>query len=261
MTNSGADVVVMIHGLCCTGDVWRNFRGRFEAGGWRVSTPTLRPDCRVVCDPPPALTRLGLGDYASDLEREISRIVRDTGHAPALIGHSMGGLLAQMLCARAPVRAAVLLAPVPAGRSSVVVRSLWALRDLLRPASRHEPFRIGRRAAFHRLFNRATPAVREREWKALVYESPRVARELAVDRPQADPRAVSVPTLTIGGGKDRFVPPRVARRVAARYAPGGGLYREYAGRGHWLLDEPGWEEVASLCVEFVSAAVAPRAEP
>src|SRR4029079_6176849 len=94
--------VMMVHGMCCTGDVWQQFREFFEARGTRVYTPTLRPLARGTVNERPnrALREIGFAEYIADLEEEIARIERETGKTPVVIGHSMGGLLAQMLAER-----------------------------------------------------------------------------------------------------------------------------------------------------------------
>ena len=65
---------LLIHGMCCTGDVWRNFRDFYESRDIRVFTPTLRPHDRVRGRPPATLRALRFGDYLADLENEIDRI-------------------------------------------------------------------------------------------------------------------------------------------------------------------------------------------
>ena len=56
---------------------------------------------------PPALATTSLADYAADLEK----LIGEMKTPPILVGHSLGGLLAQMLAARCDVAAAMLLAP------------------------------------------------------------------------------------------------------------------------------------------------------
>src|ERR1051326_7457957 len=97
--------VMMIHGGFCGPWAFDRWAGKFESAGFTVKRPALRFHDRK--DPPQALGTTSLLDYAADLETEWD------DEAPILIGHSMGGLLAQMLAARREVRALVLLAPSP----------------------------------------------------------------------------------------------------------------------------------------------------
>ena len=67
MSTSLRAPVLMLHGMCCTGDVWKHFRGFFETRGARVYTPTLRPDQRTRARPPRELRQLGFEDYVGDV--------------------------------------------------------------------------------------------------------------------------------------------------------------------------------------------------
>ena len=91
--------VLMIHGAFCGPWSLDGLKQKFEAAGYAVAAPALRFHDQKR--PPAALASTGLADYAADLEEEIAAL----GAAPILVGHSMGGLLAQMLAARVKVAA------------------------------------------------------------------------------------------------------------------------------------------------------------
>ena len=114
----------MIHGMWGQGAHWSNWRSFFEAKGWHCLTPTLRyHDPAPGAPPDPALGTTSLRDYVADLERDI----RALEEPPVIIGHSMGGLLAQLLAARGLGRRTVLLhSAAPAG---VLVLSGSVLRS------------------------------------------------------------------------------------------------------------------------------------
>ena len=95
----------MIHGAFCGPWSLDGLKEKFEAAGYRVTAPALR--FHDVKPAPAALGTTGLDDYAADLEEEIEALKAP----PILVGHSMGGLLAQMLAARTDVAALILLAP------------------------------------------------------------------------------------------------------------------------------------------------------
>jgi len=97
--------VVMIHGGFCGPWLFDGFAEKFRAAGYAVQCPTLR--FHDMVPPPEALGATGLEDYTADLEESL-----DALDGPAiLVGHGLGGLLAQLLAARKQVRALVLLAP------------------------------------------------------------------------------------------------------------------------------------------------------
>ncbi len=89
--------IVMIHGMWGGGWCWENFKQYFEQKGYACHAPTLRyHDMEPGDSPNASLGVVSLKEYARDLERYI----RCMGVKPILMGHSMGGLLAQMLAAK-----------------------------------------------------------------------------------------------------------------------------------------------------------------
>jgi pimeloyl-ACP methyl ester carboxylesterase len=86
-------------------------------------------------------------------------------------------------------------------------------------------------------------------YERLVFESGRAAAEIGfwtLDLRRAskvDESRVTCPVLVIAGGQDRLTPVSVVRKVAAKYRAVS-TYREFTNHAHWVLGEPGWQEVA-----------------
>jgi non-heme chloroperoxidase len=114
--------IVMIHGMWAGGWVWDDWAPILERRGYACLAPTLRYHDVSPRTPPDALGFASLLDYAHDLEREIDSLAEP----PVLLGHSMGGILAQMLAARGRARAVALLSPMPP--QGINVLSLASLR-------------------------------------------------------------------------------------------------------------------------------------
>ena len=120
--------IVMVHGAFCAGWVFNDFREPFE----RAGHPVLAPDLPGHEAGAPAFATVGLSmrDYAA----AITDVCAAQPTPPVLIGHSLGGLVAQMVAAKAPVEALILLAPsAPWGVSGITMEegisavSLYAL--------------------------------------------------------------------------------------------------------------------------------------
>jgi alpha-beta hydrolase superfamily lysophospholipase len=239
--------VMMVHGMCCTGNVWSHFRSYFEQRGARVFTPTLRPEARVSIHAKPhhGLRQLGLGDYVRDLEQEALRIAELTGQRPVVVGHSMGGLLAQVLAERGAVEAAVFISPsAPAGVRDAMTSMFWSSVSISnRLGIAPWAIRSQRQVADLAVFNLLPKAQREVAFNAFVYESGRAFNELG--KWAVDERRVRVPVLTIAATKDRLVPAKLVRMTGKKYAAVGGEFREYAAHAHWLYAEPGWQKPAA----------------
>lgn len=254
--------LVMIHGAFCGGWAFDKFRKPFEAQGYRVHTPDLRGH-----EPAPRLRRssvpVSLTDYADDLERMISGL----GAPPVLLGHSLGGLLAQMLAARVPVSAAILLAPsAPWGVLPSTLYELasahtlfWAAGDFwnitLAPnydiaasTSLDKLPREERREVFARFLPESGLATFE------VMYWPLDARRAAY----VPARKVTCPILCLSGSEDRINPPSTVQRIAERYR-GRALFEEIEGHSHWLIGEPGWEKIAARACDWLEEVLAERA--
>jgi alpha-beta hydrolase superfamily lysophospholipase len=245
--------VLMLHGMCCTGDVWKHFRGFFEQRGARVYTPTLRPELRVRARPPRELRKLGFEDYVADVLAHVQDIERETSVKPVVIGHSMGGALAQALAERNAVQAAVFISPSPpAGVRNFAATAWWGVMAVGRRLGAVPPaIRPARVTADRIVFNRVPAAQRGDAFDGMVHESGRAFLDLG--RYAIDEKSVRVPTLTVAASADRLVPAALTRMTAAKYASVGGELLEYSTHGHWLYAEPGWEKPAGEIFDWLVA--------
>ena len=246
--------VVMIHGGFCGPWSFEGFAAKFKSQGYAVQCPALR--FHDLPEPPEALGTTSLRDYAADLEQSL-----DTLKAPPiLVGHSLGGLLAQMLAARRTVHAAVLLAPsapwgvppstlfeIATAQAMLLQVGFW--NQILPPDSDI--------AARHSLDRYARPE-RDNIFRQLVPESGRAMFETihwGLDMGRAsevDAKKVSCPILAIAGGEDRINPPGTVERIAALYKERA-TYEKISGMSHWLIGEPGWEKVADRALAWLAS--------
>jgi len=249
-----AGTIVMIHGMMGGAWCWDNYKEFFEARGYRCLVPVLRyHDMDPAGKPDPRLGGTSLLDYARDLEGEI----RQLDEPPVLLGHSMGGLLAQMLASRGLARALVLLSPAaPAG----ILSANWsAVKDFL-VILRHlsywrGSFRLADPAAVYAFLDRLPEAEQEKACRRLVYESGRAALEIGcwlLDPRRAarvDAEQIKCPVLVLAGKADKITPASVVKQVAGRYKPLV-TYQEFD-HTHWIIGEPGWEAVAGYIDQWL----------
>ncbi len=76
--------------------------------------------------------------------------------------------------------------------------------------------------------------------------------DILVTGVKVDAKTVRCPLLVVAGRDDKLTPVPTGRRVARKY---GGQYREYAGRGHMLIIEPNWEEVAGDVIDWLDRTI------
>ena len=252
-----ADTIFMIHGMWGGAWYWRNYTNVFEKAGYRCVTTTLRHhDMDPKAAPDPRLGSTSLLDYAEDLEREI----RSLGVKPIIVGHSMGGLLAQMLGARGLAKALVLL--TPASPSGIIPIRVSVARSFLSVSLRwgfwRRPMRQTENEARYSMLQLLSPAEQHGVYERFVYESGRAFFEIGfwpLDRRGAarvDETKITCPMLVIGATQDRITPASVVRRVAKKYRHVA-TYKEFPNHAHWVVGEPQWQEVAEHVRQWLSA--------
>lgn len=232
--------LVLIHGMWCTPEHLGKVQSLFAARGYDCHSPRL----------PAHLPGPGQADEVAAVSiREYSQsvldFIRERGfnEPPILVGHSMGGLIAQRVAAEIRVAALVLLTPAaPAGINSVVPQVLpFALPVFLRwgfwkKSHRLSPERLRRYAA-----NGLHFSYQDKLIASLLSESGRALSEIAcwwADPGQAarvPAAAVRCPVYVVSAGQDRLTPASVVRKIAARYP--GATHRHWPDRSHWVIDD------------------------
>lgn len=258
--------LLMIHGVGCSGSVWDRMRTGFEAAGYVCDAPTLFPDMRTVTDPPEALGRLSLEDYVTTMSEAAGRLTERHGSPPVVIGHSMGGLIAQRLTERGEVAAGIFLTPAqPAGctvRDLRVLRTFWSIVRHGPGALPGKALKVGPKGFSWGVLN-VVPKSRHAEIYADArYDSGQVYADLT-DPPSIETDRIRVPTLTIGARRDRATPVKAVRKTAEKYAeaPVPGDYLEYSDHAHWIVDEPGTDRVIADIVDWLSRKLPTKEEP
>jgi pimeloyl-ACP methyl ester carboxylesterase len=203
-------------------------------------------DLRGHGDSPHAgdLGKVSIHDYADDVDR-VARLLGD----PVIVGHSMGGLLAQLAAVRGVAKGLVLLSPAPPRGIPVLSVKLAIHQAKYMPAIFTSRVVVPGRSDIRALvLNRVPESERDVLLDLLVPDSGRAALQMSVLGVPVDRDRVDVPVLVVAGDHDRFIPVSRAVRVARRYdAP----LRVAPGRGHMLIIEPGYEEICGWIADWV----------
>jgi alpha-beta hydrolase superfamily lysophospholipase len=256
--------VVLIHGAWFHMSSWEGWAERFTSHGYAVCVPGWPGEAptadRVRRDPGP-LRDLGLATLTAHYEK----IVRSFDNPPVLIGHSAGGLIAQHLLGAGLGRAAVALAPLPAGGVPLDngrPRS-WSLMSA--GSTRHPCFEPLPRTRFRHV---VANAVGDEEAAKLFdrYAVPAplgLLADLGLDRIAAGPVDTAVdtansargPLLLVSGQEDRMVPDAVTRSVYKLYGDSSAVtdLKQFADRGHSLVFDSGWRSVADHVLAWLAA--------
>jgi len=259
---SGLTPVVFVHGLWLLPNSWDRWAAMFEGAGFATVSPGW-PDDPETVEEAKAHPEVFAGKSVGQVADYAEGIIRRLDKKPAVIGHSFGGLLTQILAGRGVAAVSVAIDPAPF--RGVLPLPISALRSaspvLSNPANRHravpltyEQFRYG-----------FANAVDEDEAKAL-YEAYSVPgsgapifqaatanlnpwTEAKVDTKNPD----RGPLLIIVGEKDHTVPPAIAKAAYKRQKQNEGVteFVEIPGRGHALTIDGGWRGVADIALAFV----------
>jgi non-heme chloroperoxidase len=258
--------VVFVHGLWLLPSSWDRWATMFEEAGYAALTPGWPDDPETVADAkarPEVFAGKTIGQVADHFEAVIRRL----SSKPAVVGHSFGGLLTEILADRGLAGASVAISPAPF--RGVLPLPISALRSaspvLLNPLNRrravaltYEQFRYG--------FANAVSEDEARELYA-AYSVPGPGApifqaamanlnpwtEAKVDVRRAD----RGPLLIVSGAEDHTVPPAIAKASFGREKRNPGVTEMVTipGRGHALTIDSGWREVAEKALGFVKRFV------
>jgi len=250
------ETILMIHGMWCGGWCWQKYKDFFEEKGYNCICPTLRfHDMDPKGLPDPRLGTTSLLDYTEDLEK----VIQELGVTPIIMGHSMGGLLAQILGSRGLAKVLILLAPAsPHGIIALrpsVIRSFWS--SLTTWGFWKKPMRQTFGEAVYSTMQLLTAEEQKRLYDRYVYESGRAASEIGFGfldpkgAAKVDESKVACPVLVVAGTKDRIAPALIGQKVADKYKAVS-TYKEFTNHAHWVILEPGWQEIAEYVYDWLS---------
>jgi pimeloyl-ACP methyl ester carboxylesterase len=259
---TGREPVVFVHGLWLLPSSWDRWATLFEEAGYTSLTPGWPDDPETVAEAnakPEAFAHKTVKQVAEHFEE----IIRKLKRKPIIIGHSFGGLLAQILAGRGLAPATVAIDPAPfRGVLPLPISALKSAWPVLgNPANRNraipltfEQFRFG-----------FANAVSEEEAKQL-YETfavpasgaPLFQAAAANLNPWTEAKVDTQnpergPLLIVSGEKDNTVPWAIANASFKRQKRNQGITEivEMPNRGHALTVDSGWRDVANTSLAFV----------
>jgi non-heme chloroperoxidase len=263
---TGLQPVVFIHGLWLLPSSWDRWAAVFEEAGYAAVTPGW-PDDPATVEEANAHAEVFAGKTVGQVADHYSELIGQLDKKPAVIGHSFGGLLVQIVAGRGQSAACVAIDPAPfRGVLPLPISALKSASPVLsNPANHHravpltyEQFRFG-----------FANAVEEDEAKQL-YETFAVPAsgtpifqaatanlnpwtEAKVDTENPD----RGPLLLISGEKDNTAPPAITNASYKKQARNEGVTEivELPNRGHGLVVDSGWREVCDTALRFVKRFV------
>ncbi len=244
--------VVFIHGAWVTNACWDPFVSRFREQGFATHAPAWpfmdAPVTTLRAQTDPRFARLGIRAIVDHQAAFLARFTKP----PLLVGQSFGGLFVQLLMDRGLGAAGIVIDGAPPRGVLPGPNAVRAGLPVLVPGSwgramtmSYRSFRWGYAQTLEEEAARATyerhvvPAPGRIYWEALLGIGTAVAHAKRTE-----------PLLLIAGLADRTVQPAMVRANYRRHqrAAAPVALREFPGRSHWLIAEPGWEEVADAAI-------------
>ncbi len=259
---TGKQPVVFVHGLWLLPSSWDRWARLFEAAGYVALTPGWPDDPQTV-DEADAHPNVFAHKTIKQVADHFDNIVQQLARKPAIIGHSFGGLLAQILAGRGRAAATVAIDPAPfrgvLPLPFSALKSAWPV--LGNPANRNravpltfDQFRYGfanavvEKEAEELYHTFAVPAAGAPLFQAAAANlNPWTEDKVDTENPARGP------LLVMSGEKDHTVPFAVSNASfkLQQRNPGVTEFVEMPDRGHALTIDHGWREVAETALAFV----------
>ena len=253
--------IVFIHGLWIHASSWQPWMDFFKQNGYDTLNPAWPGDSATVAAcraNPQAIANRGVTEISDSYARVIASLPR----APIVIGHSFGGLIAQVLLGRGIAAAGVAIDPAP-------LKGVWQLPFSALKASfpvLGNPFNFKKAVSltFSQFRYGFANAVPEAEAKELYdrWTIPAPARPLfqaATATFAGNETKVNTgnttrgPLLITGGEKDHIAPPVLGKASLKKYnASALTEFKLFNGRGHSLIVDNGWQEVAKYSLDWLN---------
>lgn len=242
--------LLFVHGGYVDGWCWTpHFLPWFADQGWPAHALSLRG--HGGSGGREMLFATGLDDYAADVER----VAGSLGEPPVLVGHSMGAAIVERMIAMHPVRAAVLVAPVPpTGLVPVATRLAMERPDYLAHMVSMDPSRLSA-DVLHALrpyyfSDDVEPAILAESVRHLTGESSRALLDLSLRLHWLKPERNGIPLMVLGAEGDRISTPADVRATARHHDVPATIL---PGLAHMMMLERAWETVARPIAKWLEA--------
>ncbi|MFL5873050.1 MAG: alpha/beta hydrolase [Solirubrobacterales bacterium] len=259
---SGNTPIVFIHGLWLLPSSWNRWAEVFEEAGYAPLTPTWPDDPRTVEEAranPDVFAKKTLGMIAD----HTAEVIAGLDKKPAVLGHSTGGLLAQMIADRGLSAATVAIDPGPF--RGVLPLPLSALRSakpvLQNPLNRGRAVTLTLDQFKYGWANALDDAEAARLYETFHVAAPGVALMQMANanlnpftEAKLDPKSPDRgPLLIIDGEKDHTVPWAIANASYKKQKHNQAVteIEKVPDRGHSLTIDSGWREVCDRALAFV----------
>jgi len=250
--------IIFITGAFVSNTCWDEWQVYFKSKGYNTIAPPWpfkndsAAELRNKRPNDTGLAKLTLPqviDYYAD-------IIQKCPEKPILIGHSLGGLITQILINKGYGSAGVAIHPAPP--KGILPYEFSSLRSLL-PAfgyftSKKKTYMMSFKHWRYTFTNGMQEADQRSSYeKFTIPESKTVARGGLSKAAKIDFKKQHAPLLITSGSKDHILPAHLNKRNYKRYKQNGSAtdYKEFKGRNHFVLGLPTWKEDADYILDWL----------
>ncbi|QNF31236.1 alpha/beta hydrolase (plasmid) [Adhaeribacter swui] len=249
--------IIFVHGMFQNPKSWGNWMNYFTQRGYNCLAPAWplhAGEPAELRQNPPA----GLGDLElNEVVEAVECVVLEQEAKPIVIGHSVGGLIVQLLANRELIAAGV---PIDSVAPNAMVDLDWSFvknsATIANPLKGNAPIYMDAEtfhASFANTLNEAAATAAFEQYAT--HDSRNVFRDCMGEAGRVDLDLPHVPLLFIAGEKDQIVPPHLNEKNVRGYTDPNSVtaLQEFANRSHFICGEPGWEEVAEYVYNWLEA--------
>jgi pimeloyl-ACP methyl ester carboxylesterase len=250
--------VVFITGAFVSSDCWTEWRSYFEERGYQTFAPAWpfkdAPACALRQRHPDADVASQRLDKLTAYFRDFVRSLPDK---PIIVGHSMGGLITQLLLQEGLAATGIAIHSLqPQGIFTFkfsFYKAGWPALGFFTDARKTYLMSF---AEWQYAFTNGMPYEVQKEayYKLLVPESKLLVRDATTAAAKVDFSRSHSPLLFISGSADHFIPPSLNHKNYKKYSHSQSVtdYKEFAGRNHFVLGQPGWQEIADYIINWLN---------
>lgn len=251
--------VMFVTGAFVTHHGWDEWIKYFESKGYKAIAPAWPykdGSPQELRDRQPNDIKLALLTL-NEVVDSYANVAKSLPEKPIIIGHSLGGLMTQILVSRGLAEAAVAIHPVPPlgvfPYEFSFLKAGWRSLGLF--TSVKKTYLMSFKTWQYAFVNDMPLAEQKAAWEAnTIPESKTVARGGLTSAAKVDFKKPHAPLLITAGEKDHIIPPHLNYRNYKAYKPNGSVleYKVFKGRNHFVLGQDTWKGDADYILEWLN---------
>jgi pimeloyl-ACP methyl ester carboxylesterase len=251
--------IVFVTGAFVSNSCWDEWRIYFESKGYSTVAPAWPfkdGTAEELRNRQPHDTDLAALTLPQLIDHYID-VVKSFPQKPIVIGHSLGGLITQIICNRGYAAAAVAIHSVPPQGvfpyEFSFLKAGWRVLGLF--TSLKKTYLMSFKKWQYAFVNgMSLEEQKDAYFKYTIPESKTVARGGLTSAAKVDFKKPHAPLLLTAGSEGTIIPPHLNRRNYKKYKKNGSIldYKEFPGRNHFVLGQPVWKEDADYIIDWLN---------